>query len=145
MTYFLIWRAGAPKIDEQPRFASRRPKVTQDLCDVLIGRRPDCLELDDESVLHEQVGEILSQRCPILVVNRERVLLEGHESLLAQPMAERVLVDLFEMTVPVKAMNREARFANNIAELVDAGCAHATPEPVEAALEARRQQPQIME
>jgi hypothetical protein len=47
------------------------------------------------------------------------VLLFHIEALFAEPVDQGVFVDFLQVSVPVIAVNREAGFADDVAELID--------------------------
>ena len=68
-------------------------------------------------VIHEQVGMVIPDERPILVIHFEWRLLLHIQSQLPQAVSQRVLIDLLQMAVLVVAMNREPRLPNYIAQL----------------------------
>jgi hypothetical protein len=107
------------KIYEQAGLDPTGLQVTQQLGDMLVGDGSHGLQFDDQPVLDEEIGKKFAQQGAIFVVNGERMLLPHFEALFAKPVGQRVLIYLFDVTIAMIAVDREAGFANDVTELVD--------------------------
>ncbi len=74
---------------------------------------------DYKTILNKQIGVIISDDSSVLIEDFQRVLLFDAYSKFTQSMCKSVLVDLFEMAVPVKFVNSKTGFSNNIAQFED--------------------------
>ena len=86
---------------------------------MLVSDRFHRLQFNDQATFNEQVRKVLTQDRSILVVNRERELLFDFQTLLLQPVHQRVLVDLFKVAISVVLVDRETGLANDVAQLGD--------------------------
>ena len=89
------------EVDEQSMLNPRRLQISEHLSHMLVGDRFGSLQLDDQAILHQQVGEVFADLRAIFVINLELVLLLHIKPGFVQPMRERVLINFFEMPVGV--------------------------------------------
>ena len=94
-----------------------RAQIAKDLGHVFVRQGLGSLELDDEAVLHEQVGIVIPNQRPILVINFERMLLLDVQTQLPEAVSQRVFIYLFQVAVLVIAVNREPRLSDHITQL----------------------------
>jgi hypothetical protein len=123
---FPDFQLGGAEVYQEPMLDVRSAQIAEQLGDMLVGQRADGLQFDDEPLVDEKISEELTQERAVLIEHAERMLLDGGESLFAQPMGEAVFVDFLDVAVPEMAVQREAGFADLIAELED-GIFHALP------------------
>jgi len=82
---------------------------------VLYGQGFCGFQLNDQSVLNQQVGEILTDQSPILIEYPKRMLLLGLEAELLQPMAKSIFIDFLQVTMTKIDMDVERGLPNSIA------------------------------
>ncbi|MDB5313493.1 MAG: hypothetical protein JWO38_7695 [Gemmataceae bacterium] len=100
-------------------FNAGAPEISKQLGRVFVHNSPDSLQLDDQEVLDEQVGEELPEDRFILVMNGKRVLRDYLDSLFLETMNQCGLVHFFEVAIPQKLVDGESRFADDVAQLED--------------------------
>ena len=83
---------------------------------MLVGDSLDCFEFNNQTVLNKKVGKVFTQDRTIFVANRERMLLNYSHSSLSKAVSQPIFIDFLQMSVPVKAMEREGCFADNVAQ-----------------------------
>ena len=111
---FLKLNAGRTEVDEHSVFDARGSKVAKDLGGVLIDERPDGFEFNDELMINDKVGQELTQRAAVLVVNGDGNLLLDREAFFPQAVAQGVFVDFLIMTVTEEGMGFEGRLTNDV-------------------------------
>src|SRR6266542_1603141 len=77
------------------------------------------LYFHDKLLLNEQIGVEVAEQRPVFVKDLHRMLLLHQEPLFPETVNESVLINLFQMSVPMITVNSKSRFANHIAKLHD--------------------------
>src|SRR6266511_3965095 len=77
------------------------------------------LYFHDKLLLNEQIGVEVAEQRPVFVKDLQRMLLLHQEPLFPETVNESVLINLFQMSVPMITVNSKSRFANHIAKLHD--------------------------
>jgi hypothetical protein len=80
---------------------------------------PYRFELNAQLIFHQQITVEFAQDSTIFVESSQGMLLFNVQALLAEAVAQGVLVDLLEMAMAMIAVGGEASFADNIAETID--------------------------
>ena len=63
------------------------------------------LEFDYEPAVNQQIGEVIANQGTVLVIDLNRVLLLDLESRFSQPMCQRILIHLFQVSMAMVGMN----------------------------------------
>ena len=66
--------SGGAEVDQQGMPMSRGAQISQHLGYVFIGQGLTSLQFDNQAILHEQVGEVITQDRAVFVPNLKRVL-----------------------------------------------------------------------
>lgn len=117
---------GRTEVNQQPVLDARRAEIAEELRDVLTDERADGFQFDDQLMFDKQVSKKLAELCAVFVENVERVLLDGGEVLFSETVGESVFVNFLDVAVTETAVQREAGFADMIAEL-EYGIFHTVP------------------
>ena len=122
---FANFKLSAAKVDEKPMLYSASSKITKQLGDVFVVERLDGLDFHEQRSGDKQVSAKIAKDCPVLVVHGQRELGFDLQRKFTQPMQHRVLVDLFDVPVPVIAMNCKSRFTHDVTQLEDFSSSHS--------------------
>ena len=86
----------------------------------MLGRNtPARFDLDNQTILHEQVSKVLAQNRSVRVIDSQRMLLFDFQAQCAQSTGQRIFINFFQVSVSMITMDRETGFADHVAELVD--------------------------
>jgi hypothetical protein len=96
---------------------ARSSQVTQKLRHVLVKERPDCFQLNDKLPLDEEISEEFSEQGAVFVEDGQWMLLDRENCLPLKAMNQPVFINFLRMTVTEMAMQREAGFADLVAQL----------------------------
>ena len=105
---------------------------------MVIGNRANGFEFGNQTLLNQQIRKEFAKFRAVFIENFERVLLFHLQSDFAEPMGEGILVDLFEMAVPMITVDRETGLPHNIAKRVDRIPFHGWPSEDVCHKEARK-------
>lgn len=100
-------------------FDARGLEITQKLRDVFVRQSSDRLDFDQETLIHQQVGKVVSKVRAIFIEDLDRKLPCDDDSLLLQSRGEGILVDLFQVAVAMEQMDRIRRLPDLVAEFKD--------------------------
>ena len=64
-----------------------------------------CFEFDDQPAINQQIGEVITNQGAILIIDFDRVLLLDFQTGFPQPMCQRILVNLFQVPMPMVGMD----------------------------------------
>jgi hypothetical protein len=91
---FLDPKPRAAEVDEQTVLETGGSEIPEDLGDVFVSELTDGFDLDDEPLVHQEIGEVLPEESAVLVIDIERVLLPNFEAKLPESMRQGVFIDL---------------------------------------------------
>ncbi len=97
----------------------RGSKVAKQLGEVVIGQGVRCLDFEDEAAVHDEVGQILTNDCAIVVEDKESSLSFHLQAQSGEPMCHGVLVNLLEVAGSVIGIDGITRFTDEIRKLED--------------------------
>ncbi len=97
----------------------RGSKVAKQLGEVVIGQGVRCLDFEDEAAVHDEVGQILTNDCAIVVEDEESSLSFHLQAQSGEPMRHGVLVNLLEVAGSVIGIDGITRFTDEIRKLED--------------------------
>jgi len=83
---------------------------------MFVGELPTGFQFNQKVCIDHQIGKKITEQRAILIINMEWILLFYIQAKPAEAMSERILVNLFHVTVPQKAMNRRTGFTDLSAE-----------------------------
>jgi hypothetical protein len=109
----------AAKVNEKTVLDSTRAEVAKKLRDIFVVERLGGFDFNQQRLGDIKVRPKVAEDGPVFVVHRQRELGFDLEAVFAQPMQQRVLVDFFDVSVPVKAVNRKSRFAHDVTQFED--------------------------
>ena len=72
------------------------------------------LQLNNQPAIDDQIGEIVTNLCSVLVINLQRTLLLHIKPSLSQPMSQRIFIYFLKVTMRMVFMNGICRFPNLI-------------------------------
>jgi hypothetical protein len=108
-----------PEVDQQSVLDARRPQIAKYLSNVFIQERLARLDFNDEAFLDEQIGEVVPQDRSVFVADFQRVLSHDAQTEIAESVPQAVLIHLFQVSTPEKAMKGKARLADEVAKCID--------------------------
>ena len=94
-------------------------EIAEQLRDMFIGQRARRLKLDNQAILDEQIGVVITNDGAVLVIDLERVLLLHVQAEFAQPMGQGVLIHLLQVAMPVVDVNGVSGFTHDVAEFIN--------------------------
>jgi hypothetical protein len=106
------------EIDQHPVLKPSGFEVTKYLSLVIRGQGFGGLKLQDQHTVYQQVRQVIADNRPVLIVHFDRMLLPHVQTLFPQPMRQRVLVDLLQVSMPVISVNVIRRLPHLIAEFL---------------------------
>ena len=92
-------------------------QITENLRNVLGCKRLAGLQLDDQLIFHQKIGEIVTQHCAIFIAHLKGFLLFAFDASHTQPMRQTSFIDLFQMPMPQVSMQRKACLTHPITQL----------------------------
>jgi hypothetical protein len=79
-------------------------QIAEELGDVLVRKASHRFQLQNEEVIDQNIGEVLSQSSSVLVEDIDRMLGRYDKPPFLQSMHETIMVNLFEMPMTKVAM-----------------------------------------
>jgi hypothetical protein len=89
------------EVDQEAVLQARGLQLTQNLRFVVVRQGFDRFQIYDEFTLHQQVGKVIANERAILIIDLDGVLLFDCQTRLAEPVGQGVLIDFFQVTVPM--------------------------------------------
>ena len=94
---------------------SRRTQISEELGNIVVNQSPVRFNFYYQTMLHKKIGFIVAQYSAIFIIKRQWELLLDMESRFSQPVDERIFINLFEVSVTMKLMDRKTGFTDQIA------------------------------
>jgi hypothetical protein len=98
---FLDLEFRSPEIDQQAGFPAACLQISEQLRHMLAHQSSARFQLNHQAILHKKIRKEFAQFRSIFIIHHKRILLLNLYPLLAKPMNQGILVDLFQMSVPV--------------------------------------------
>jgi hypothetical protein len=93
-------------------------QVTQNLRHMLISKSFGDFQFHNEPTVHQQIGVVVADQGAVLVKNLDRMLRFDIQPRLAQPMRQRMLLHLLQMSVAMVNENLTGDLSNLLAQLL---------------------------
>ncbi len=90
-------------------------QITNNLCLVFIGKGFAGFEFNNENILNNQVGIVVSNFGSVFIEDLKRVLLLNLDPIFSQTMHERIFIHFFKMSCPMVFVDGISGFTNLIA------------------------------
>jgi hypothetical protein len=102
------------EVDEHAVLNAGGAKIAENLGGVLFREGANRLELNDELLIDDKVGNELSQRTAVLVVNSDGHLLFDREAFFPEAVAQGVFINFLIMSVTEEGVSFEGRLTNGV-------------------------------
>jgi len=112
---FFDLKLRSAEIDQETVFNAGRSQVPKYLCDMLVSQPlASGLQFNNQAFLDKEIGKIITEKGPILVVHRKRELLLYIKPTLLKTMCQCVFVHLLQVAVAQVAMDFKRSFTDYI-------------------------------
>lgn len=114
------FRVSSPKLinSPQPQLQARNPQVRQHLFLVNRSELLDGLQLDEDQVVHDQIGAETNVEMQVIPHQRDGLFLSDDQPLFRQLVGEDRLVNRFEESRPQPPVNIDGDLENRPAQFI---------------------------